>query len=251
MRVAIKQCTNVFGMLKEAKQMFRELHILRRLTESEHIIKLKDAIAPRGPFGQPFQDLYLVFEWADMDCHKLIHSPQFLTGRHIQSFAYQLLKGVKFLQSANVIHRDLKPANILLTTDCRLKICDFGLSRVVSPDKILIRSKNGGHASASASPHVAAAGGSDAVDALGQVQSTCDAPPNPPLPTMMKRSLSQHVPDLFSYFMFFRAPVLREICFSGATGGDALVPLPRAHSSRGLHERCGYVERRVHHCRAT
>ena len=56
---------------------------------------------------------YLVFEWADMDCHKLIHSPQFLTGRHIQSFAYQLLKGVKFLQSANVIHRDLKPASTL------------------------------------------------------------------------------------------------------------------------------------------
>lgn len=41
------------------------------------------------------------------------------------------------MQSANVIHRDLKPANILVTTDCKLKICDFGLSRVVTEDKIL------------------------------------------------------------------------------------------------------------------
>ena len=50
-----------------------------------------------------------MFEWADMDVHKLIHSPQFLSARHVQSFAYQLLKGVAFMQSANVIHRDLKP----------------------------------------------------------------------------------------------------------------------------------------------
>ena len=59
-RVAIKQCTNIFGQLKEAKQMFRELYILRRLHESEHVIKLKDALAPRGPFGQPFRDMCAV-----------------------------------------------------------------------------------------------------------------------------------------------------------------------------------------------
>lgn len=42
---------------------------------------------------------------------------------------YQLLRGVLFLHSANIMHRDLKPSNILVNMNCDLKICDFGLAR--------------------------------------------------------------------------------------------------------------------------
>lgn len=31
-----------------------------------------------------------------------------------------------------VIHRDLKPSNLLLDTKCQLKICDFGLARLIN-----------------------------------------------------------------------------------------------------------------------
>jgi serine/threonine protein kinase len=31
--------------------------------------------------------------------------------------------------AAKVFHRDLKPKNILANSDCKLKICDFGLAR--------------------------------------------------------------------------------------------------------------------------
>jgi serine/threonine protein kinase len=41
-----------------------------------------------------------------------------------------LIRGLKYVHSANVIHRDLKPANILLNANCDLKICDFGLARI-------------------------------------------------------------------------------------------------------------------------
>lgn len=78
-------------------------------------------------------DLYFVFEYLETDMYKLLSSAQFLTTQHIAYFMYQMLSGLKFLHSANVIHRDLKPANILLREDCSLKICDFGLSRVVAP----------------------------------------------------------------------------------------------------------------------
>lgn len=36
--------------------------------------------------------------------------------------------------AANVFHRDLKPKNILANSDCKLKICDFGLARVAFDD---------------------------------------------------------------------------------------------------------------------
>jgi mitogen-activated protein kinase 1/3 len=42
---------------------------------------------------------------------------------------YQLLRGVLFLHSANIMHRDLKPSNILVNMNCDLKVCDFGLAR--------------------------------------------------------------------------------------------------------------------------
>lgn len=43
--------------------------------------------------------------------------------------ALQILRGLKYIHSANVLHRDLKPSNLLLTAACDLKICDFGLAR--------------------------------------------------------------------------------------------------------------------------
>lgn len=39
----------------------------------------------------------------------------------------QIVSGIKYLQSRNVIHRDLKPENLLLC-DGVIKISDFGWS---------------------------------------------------------------------------------------------------------------------------
>jgi len=44
-------------------------------------------------------------------------------------FFMQLLRGLKYLHSANILHRDLKPGNLLINANCDLKICDFGLAR--------------------------------------------------------------------------------------------------------------------------
>ena len=39
---------------------------------------------------------------------------------------------MSFIHFTNVIHRDIKPGNLLLTSNCGIKICDFGLSRSIS-----------------------------------------------------------------------------------------------------------------------
>jgi mitogen-activated protein kinase 1/3 len=50
----------------------------------------------------------------------------------VQYFLYQLLQGLKYVHSANVLHRDLKPSNLLVNANCDLKIADFGLARTTS-----------------------------------------------------------------------------------------------------------------------
>lgn len=41
--------------------------------------------------------------------------------------------------AAQVFHRDLKPKNILANSDCKLKICDFGLARPAFNDMPQVR----------------------------------------------------------------------------------------------------------------
>ena len=71
----------------------------------------------------------------ETDLHRIIYSRQPLTVDHIQYFIYQILRGLKYIHSANVLHRDLKPSNLLLNSNCDLKICDFGLARGVEDEQ--------------------------------------------------------------------------------------------------------------------
>jgi len=50
----------------------------------------------------------------------------------LAAIAHSVAKGLLFLHHKNNIHRDIKPNNILLTTDGKVKLADFGISKEVS-----------------------------------------------------------------------------------------------------------------------
>ncbi|KAK3214693.1 hypothetical protein GRF29_19g996704 [Pseudopithomyces chartarum] len=119
--VAIKKVTNVFSKKILAKRALRH----------RNITCLYDMDIPRP---DNFNECYLYEELMECDLAAIIRSGQPLTDAHFQSFIYQILCGLKYIHSANVLHRDLKPGNLLVNADCELKICDFGLARGFSMD---------------------------------------------------------------------------------------------------------------------
>lgn len=49
---------------------------------------------------------------------------------HVKILLYNILCAVNFIHSCNLMHRDIKTSNILVDSNCNIKICDFGLSRI-------------------------------------------------------------------------------------------------------------------------
>lgn len=129
--VAIKKITNAFEHTTYTKRTLREIRLLR-LLQHENIIGVKTILPPLHRDG--FRDIYVISELMETDLSSIIKSPQPLSDDHVQFFIYQVLRGLKYLHTANVVHRDMKPRNLLVNSNCDLKICDFGLARIDFPE---------------------------------------------------------------------------------------------------------------------
>ena len=123
-KVAIKKIRRAFDDKIDAKRILREIKLMKKFVH-ENVIRILDLIPP-SPAAEEFEDVYIVQDLMETDLHRIIYSRQPLTVDHIQYFVYQILRGLKYIHSANVLHRDLKPSNLLLNSNCDLKICDFG-----------------------------------------------------------------------------------------------------------------------------
>uniref|UniRef100_A0A0G4H4Z4 Protein kinase domain-containing protein n=1 Tax=Chromera velia CCMP2878 TaxID=1169474 RepID=A0A0G4H4Z4_9ALVE len=130
-RVAIKKITKAYGDLVDAKRILREIKVLMHL-RNDHVIQIIDLLPLKSVDDE---DIYMVTDLMETDLHRVIYSRQELTDEHVQYFTYQILRGLLYMHSANVLHRDLKPSNILVNKNCDLKICDLGLARGISIGK--------------------------------------------------------------------------------------------------------------------
>ncbi|XP_045610149.1 uncharacterized protein [Procambarus clarkii] len=58
--------------------------------------------------------------------------------RDVISFTRQLLEGLVYVHDLNLVHLDIKPQNLVLMgefPDCAVKLCDFEISRVLTPGR--------------------------------------------------------------------------------------------------------------------
>lgn len=134
-KFAIKKIPKAFCSRTTASRTVREIMLLLHINH-ENIVSIKDLIIP--PCIADFHDVYIVSELMDADLQQVLKSMPCLEDNYCQFFIYQLLRGLKYLHSGNILHRDLKPSNVLVNlNDCMLKICDFGLARSSSEEEFL------------------------------------------------------------------------------------------------------------------
>uniref|UniRef100_A0A8C0K0I6 mitogen-activated protein kinase n=1 Tax=Canis lupus dingo TaxID=286419 RepID=A0A8C0K0I6_CANLU len=98
----------------------REICLLKEL-KHKNIVRLHDVL-------HSDKKLTLVFEFCDQDLKKYFDSCNGdLDPEIVKSFLFQLLKGLGFCHSRNVLHRDLKPQNLLINrVPSREKVGDGG-----------------------------------------------------------------------------------------------------------------------------
>lgn len=74
--------------------------------------------------------LYIFMDYCITSLEKMLKQAPDGRLRNYQAAFYfrQLIDGLEYLHSLNIIHNDIKPGNLLLTCDDVLKICDFSIS---------------------------------------------------------------------------------------------------------------------------
>ena len=105
----------------------REIAALK-LVDSEYVVKY---IADGDFIDNNSRYYYVVMDYVDGDDLETILSSQTLSVDDSISIFESLLDGISAIHNANLIHRDLKPANIYLLKGNKVKILDFGLSKII------------------------------------------------------------------------------------------------------------------------
>ena len=94
--------------------------------EHPNIVKFLDSWTSRGPV------LYIVMEYADGGClQDYVKKHKSMGDDFLWYVLIQMLDALASIHDKNIIHRDVKPHNIFVTRSGRVKVGDFGVSRVV------------------------------------------------------------------------------------------------------------------------
>lgn len=127
-RVAVKEFRQ--GQIEAdilAESFRRETQALQEL-KHPGIVELLD-------FGkdETTGNYFLVLEWMEKDLATLLkESPPDGWDSFWEAVALPVLEALAFSHSRSIIHRDIKPSNILLGSDGKLKLADFGISKLKS-----------------------------------------------------------------------------------------------------------------------
>jgi eukaryotic-like serine/threonine-protein kinase len=128
-KVALKLLKNGFSTTRQIQQFVAERQILATLNH-DHIARLLDGGVTED--GQPWFAMEHV-EGLPIDLYCEMHC---LNLQDRLSLFLDVCNAVQYAHHKLIIHRDLKPSNILVTDSGSIKLLDFGIAKVLNPDKL-------------------------------------------------------------------------------------------------------------------
>jgi serine/threonine protein kinase len=107
-----------------AERTLREARAAARLRSHPSIVTVHDVVMDGG---RPWIIMELI-QGRSLD--RIIREEGPLSPRHTAQLGLHVLDALTAAHSAGVLHRDVKPANVLITTDGRVLLTDFGIATV-------------------------------------------------------------------------------------------------------------------------
>lgn len=129
-RVAIKVLKAEFAEDVNFVTKFRSEAQAAAGLEHANIVNIYDVGSENGMY-------YIVMEYVEgITLKGYIEKKRMLTYKEAVSIAIQVGKGIEAAHNKQIVHRDIKPQNILISTDGKVKVTDFGIARAVNNNTI-------------------------------------------------------------------------------------------------------------------
>lgn len=134
-RVAVKTILKSVAIDAEtaasySARFIREAQAVARLNHP-HIVQVHD-------FGEHDEVAYLVMEFIEgRELRALFDAGEKIDPAEAVRIMGELLDALDFAHERGVIHRDIKPANVMLDSQRRVKLADFGVARIQDSDRSL------------------------------------------------------------------------------------------------------------------
>jgi len=130
--VAIKSINKHFlNDTSSKKKVMQEVYILKKLRHAS-VIRLFETFETKKHI------LFVIEMCAGGDLLNYVRKRRRLSEDVAKYMMKQLIEGLQYIHTKNIVHRDIKLDNILLDHDGNLKIGDFGVSKLCRPGEMMM-----------------------------------------------------------------------------------------------------------------
>ncbi len=125
-KVALKVLKGDMTLDEDARTMFyKEAQMVAQELDHPNIVKVYD-------FGEHKGRFYIVMYYVNgVTLDTYIREKGKLSVPEALKIAVEVLKALEYAHKKGIIHRDIKPSNVMLSTDGRVYLLDFGIADIV------------------------------------------------------------------------------------------------------------------------